>query len=207
MVSYEVLYGRPCRASNCWAEVGGKCLIGPDVVQEAAEKVEIIRKRLQAAQSRQKSYADNRRRDLKFTVGDHVFLKVSPMKGLMRFGTKGKLAPRFIGLFEILERIGAVAYRLALPPQLANVHNVFHVSMLRKYKRDDSHVIEWQDLDLQENTSYVEKPVRILDRKEDVLRTKTVHLVKVLWNHHEIDKAFWEQEREIREKYSHLFEQ
>ena len=94
------------------------------------------------AQSRQKSYADVRRRDLEFEVGDHVFLKVAPMRGVLRFGKKGKLSPRFIGPFEILERVGAVAYKIALPPNLATVHNVFHVSMLQKYTPDPTHVIE-----------------------------------------------------------------
>ncbi|XP_058075738.1 uncharacterized protein LOC131224218 [Magnolia sinica] len=207
MTLYEALYGRPCCAPNCWTKVSEKSLVGPDIVQEATEKVEIISKCLQAAQSHQKNYANNRRGDLEFTMRDHVFLKVSPMKGLMRFGTKGKLASRFIGPFEIRECVGAVAYRHALPPQLASVHNVFHVSMLRKYERDASHVIEWQDLELQEDTSYIEKPVQILDYKEHVLRTKTILLVKILWLHHGADEASWESEVEIREKYPHLFEE
>ncbi|XP_058106495.1 uncharacterized protein LOC131249747 [Magnolia sinica] len=189
MAAYEALYEQSCRAPNCLTKVDEKSLVGPNIVQEATEKVEIIRKRLQATQSRQKSYANNRRRDLEFAMGDHVFLKVSPMKGLMRFGIRGKLALRFIGPFEILERVGAIAYQLALPPQLASVHNVFHVSMLRKYERDASHVIEWQDLEQQKDTSYIEKPVRILDRKEHVLRTKIIPLVKILWLHHGADEA------------------
>lgn len=130
MAPYEALYGRPCRSPLCWAEVGDNILIGPDLIQETTEKIKIVRQRLLTAQSRQKSYADQRRRPLEYKVGDHVFLKVSPRRGIKRFGKTGKLALRFIGPFE--EPIGEVAYKLALPPQLSNVHNVFHVSMLRK---------------------------------------------------------------------------
>ena len=151
MAPFEALYGRPCRSPVCWAEVGDKNLLGPDLVQETTEKVAVIRERLRTAQSRQKSYADRRRRPLEFEVGDYVFLRVSPKKGLIRFrkaGSSGKLAPRFIGPFEIIGRVGAVSYRLALPPSLAHVHDVFHISMLRKYEPDPSHVIEWAGLEL-----------------------------------------------------------
>ena len=136
MAPFEALYGRHCRSSVCWTEVGDKSLLEPELVRETTEKVALIRERLRTAQSRQKSYADRRRRPLEFNVGDHVFLRVSPKKGLVRFNRGGgKLAPRYIGPFEVLERVGAVAYRLALPPQLGNVHNVFHVSQLRVYPR------------------------------------------------------------------------
>ena len=118
-------------------------------------------------------------RPLEFEVGDSVFLKVSLSKGIMRFGKKGKLSPCFIGPFEILERVGDVTYRLALPPQLSGIHNVFHISMLRRYNPDPSHVIEYEALDIQGDMSYVEKPIRILDRKERVLRTKKIPLVKI----------------------------
>ncbi|KAL5538486.1 hypothetical protein UlMin_044642 [Ulmus minor] len=122
------------------------------------------------AQSRQKSYADRRRRPLEFKEGDYVFLKVAPMKGVMRFGKKGKLSPRYIGPFEILERIGRVAYKLALPSELASVHNVFHVSMLRKYVSDPSHVLESEPIEVREDLTYQEQPVQILDRKDKALR-------------------------------------
>ena len=107
-------------------------------------------------------------------------MRVSPLKGVKRFGVRGKLSPRFIGPFEILERVGEVAYRLALPPALANVHNVFHVSMLRKYVSDPTHILSYKHLELDEDLSYEEKPVQILDQKDKVLRTKTISLVKVL---------------------------
>lgn len=109
--------------------------------------------------SRQKSYADNRQRDLDFNIGDHVFLKVSPTKGAMRFGKKRKLSPRFVGPFEVLKRIGEVAYSIAILPQYANVHNVFHVSMLRKYVPDPKHIIFHKDLPLQDDLSYIENAV------------------------------------------------
>src|SRR5262249_27220454 len=152
-------------------------------IQDSAEKVQLIRKRLLASQSRQKSYADQRQKELAFEVGDHVFLKVSPTKGVIRFGQRGKLKPRFIGPFEILERIGAVAYRLALPPSLDGVHDVFHVSMLKKYVTDPSHVIEHPLGAIQPDMTFKVHPIRILDRKTQELRSKSIPLVKVLWQH------------------------
>ena len=160
---------------------------------------------MKVTQDRQKSYADTRRKDLEFEVGEKVFLKVAPLKGVLRFGKKGKLSPRFIGPFEILERIGILAYRLALPPHLSSVHDVFHVSMLRKYVYDPTHVIEYEPLVVHENLTYEEKPVRILDRKEQVLRNRVIPLVKVLWRNHAVEEATWEREDEMRAKYSFLF--
>jgi len=119
MAPYEALYGWKCRSPVCWFEVGEKRLMGLELIQITSEKIEVIRNKLKTAQSRQKSYADKRRRDLEFLVGDCVFLKVSPTKGVFRFGKKGKLSPRFIGPYEILERVEAVAYRLVLPPNLS----------------------------------------------------------------------------------------
>nr|CAD1839633.1 unnamed protein product [Ananas comosus var. bracteatus] len=142
---------------------------------------------------------------LEFTVGDHVFLKVSPTKGVIRFGLRGKLNPRYIGPFEILERVNNVAYRVALPPSLAGVHNVFHVSMLRKYVQDPKHVIDYSPIQLRDDLSYEEQPIRILDRREKVLRKRTVQLVRVLWRHHAENEATWEPEEEIRSKYPQLF--
>ncbi|XP_059627120.1 uncharacterized protein LOC132269918, partial [Cornus florida] len=183
------------------AVVSETTALGPNIVLETTEKIKLIRQRLLTAQSRQKSYADKRRRSLSFEVGDHVFLRVSPRKGLMRFGKSGKLSPRFIGPFEILDRVGEVAYRLALPPQLDRVHNIFHVSMLRKYEPDPSHILSWVDVDIDEDISYEEGPVQILDTQQNVLRNKTIPMVKVLWRHHEVDEATWELEQEVRSKY------
>ncbi|XXG82457.1 hypothetical protein AAC387_Pa10g0403 [Persea americana] len=167
--------------------------------------MQLIRQRLRVAQSRQKSYADVRRRDLEFAAGDKVFLKVSPTKGVMRFGNKGKLSPRFVGPFEILERIGDMAYRLALPPQLVDVHDVFHVSMLRKYEPDPSHVLSFEELTLEKNLTYEEIPMQILDRQEKVLRNKRINLVKVLWRNHSMEEATWESEEDMKQQYPHLF--
>ena len=158
------------------------------------------------AQSRQKSYADIRRRDLEFEVGDMVFLKVAPMKGVLRFGKRGKLNPRFIGPFKILERIGNVAYRLALPPTLSAVHNVFHVSMLRKYMADPSHVVEYEPLQLKGDLSYEEQPTRILAKEVKALRNREIAMVKVLWQNHQFSEATWEREDEMKAKYPELFE-
>ena len=133
MAPYEALYGRRCRTPVCWDEVGEARLLGPEIVQHMAEQVKIIRAKLKAAQNRQKSYADEKHRDVHFDVGDRVFIKVSPWKGVMRFGRKGKLSPRYIGPYEILERIRKLAYRLELPFELSQLHNVFHIYMLRKY--------------------------------------------------------------------------
>ncbi|XP_028084511.1 uncharacterized protein LOC114285649 [Camellia sinensis] len=124
----------------------------------------------------------------------------------MRFVKSGKLSQRFIGPFEILERIREVAYRLALPPQLLGVHNVFHVSMLKKYEPDPSHLLDWFDLEVDEDASYKERLIQILDTREQVLRGKTIPLVKVLWRHHGVEEVTWEREAEVRSKYPDLFE-
>ncbi|GAV64392.1 Chromo domain-containing protein [Cephalotus follicularis] len=138
-------------------------------------------------------------------MGDHVFLKVSPWKGVQRFGKKGKLAPRYIGPFEILERVEEVAYQLALPPALSNVHNVFHISMLRRYIPDPSHVLDYDTVPVQDDLSCEELPARILDRKTQTLRSRTISMVKVQWQYHKPDEATWEREEDIRERYPHLF--
>jgi hypothetical protein len=158
------------------------------------------------AQSQQKSYADQHQRKLEFEVRDQVFFKVSPMKGVIWFGKKGKLSPRYVGPFEVKEVIGQVAYRVALSPELAGVHDVFHVSTLWKYVHDPSHVISYKPLQIHENLSYEEVPIQILDHKEQQLRTKTISLVKVLWRNHGVEEASWELEQEMRNKYPHLFQ-
>ncbi|RVW79757.1 Transposon Ty3-G Gag-Pol polyprotein [Vitis vinifera] len=206
MAPFEALYGRKCRSPICWNDVGERKLLGPELVQLTVEKVALIKERLKAAQSRHKSYADQRRRDLEFEVGDHVFLKVSPMKSVMRFGRKGKLSPRFVGPFEILERVGTLAYKVALPPSLSKVHNVFHVSTLRKYIYDPSHVVELEPIQIFEDLTYEEVPVQIVDVMDKVLRHAVVKLVKVQWSNHSIREATWELEEEMREKHPQLFQ-
>ena len=197
MAPFEALYGRPCRSPTCWAETGEHHLIGPELIQQTTYAIKIIKRRLKAAQDRQKSYADIRRHPLEFSVGNHVFLKVSPRKGISHFGFKGKLSPRFIGPFEILERIGPVAYRLALPPMLSSIHNVFHISMLRKYEPDPSHILDWEDLRLDPNISYEERPIQVLASESKVLRNKIIPMVKVLWQHHSEEEATWELESDM----------
>ncbi|KAL0534055.1 hypothetical protein IC582_028332 [Cucumis melo] len=207
MAPFEALYGKCCRSPVCWGEIGEQRLMGPELVQSTNEAIQKIRSRMHTAQSRQKSYADMRRKDLEFEIGDKVFLKVAPMKGVLRFERRGKLSPRFLGPFEILERIGPVAYRLALPPSLSTVHDVFHVSMLRKYVPDPSHVVDYEPLEIDENLSYVEQPVEILAREVKTLRNKEIPLVKVLWRNHRIEEATWEREDDMRSRYPELFEE
>ena len=205
MAPHEALYGRRCRTPLCWDQVVDSSVVSTDIVEEANEKIRVIRQRLQTAQSRQKSYADRRRRELEFEVGDLVYLKVSPLKGVQRFGLRGKLSPRFIGPFEIVERIGPVAYRLRLPESLAQVHDVFHVSTLRKCLADPSQLATVEATPVQEDLPYVESPVQILDRKEKVLRNKIVSLVKVLWPGQKYEEATWEPEAQMQSTYLYLF--
>ena len=155
--------------------------ITPEFVENTTNSVKKIQARMKSAQSRQKSYADKRRRPLEFQVGYSVFLKISPFKGIIRFGKRGKLNPRYIGPYEILERVKKAAYRLALPPNLATVHSVSHVSMLRKYVPEESHVLKREPIEIHEDLSLHERPVWILDFKVKTLRNKEILLVKVLW--------------------------
>ena len=180
MSPYEALYGKQCRTPLCWNGTGERKLLGLEIVQTIVDKVNVIRARLKAAQDRQKSYANKRRKDLEFEVEYRVFLKLSPWKGVVRFGKRGKLSPRYIGPFEIFERIGLMAYRLDLSEELSLVHNVFHISMLLKYISDPSHVLETPEIELSDELSYVEEPVQILGREEKELCNKTISLVKVL---------------------------
>ncbi|XP_069150379.1 uncharacterized protein [Solanum lycopersicum] len=176
------------------------------LLRESLDKVKLIQDRLLMAQSRQKSYADRKVRDLEFMVGEKVLLKVSPMKGVMRFGKKGKLSPRYIGPFEVVERIGKVAYQLALPPGLSGVQPVFHISMLKKYHQGGDHVIQWDSVLLDQNFTYEEEPITILDRQIRNLRSKEIASVKVQWKHRPVEEATWEIEADMRSKYPHLFE-
>ncbi|OMO65975.1 reverse transcriptase [Corchorus capsularis] len=205
MAPYEALYGRKCRTPVCWDEVGERKLLNIELIDDMVEKVKMIRNRLKIAQDRQKSYADHRRRDLEFEVGDAVFLKVSPWKGVIRFCKGGKLAPRYIGPFEIVERIGPVAYRLNLPSELGRIHDVFHVSMLRKYVLDPSHVLQALPVELDEKLNSEVQPVGILDRQMTNLRNKQVPIVKVLWRSQTVEEMTWEPEEAMRKQYPHLF--
>ncbi|XP_070014611.1 uncharacterized protein [Nicotiana sylvestris] len=179
MAPYEVLYGRRCRSPVGWFEPGEARLLGTDLVQEALDEVQIIQDRLRKAQSRQKSHADRKVRDVAFMVSERVLLRVSSMKGVMRFRKKGKFSPRFIGLFEIFDRVGGVAYKLALPPRLSAVHPVFHVSMRRKYHDVPSHVLDFSTVQLDKDLSYEEEPADILDQQVRQLRSKSFPSMRV----------------------------
>ncbi|XP_073279544.1 uncharacterized protein [Primulina huaijiensis] len=186
-------------------EVAERGEFGPDLIKQTAELVVKIRDRKKTAQSRQKSYADKRRRELEFVVGDHVFVKIAPMKGVIRFGGKDKLSPRFIGPFEILKRIGSLSYRVMLPQMLAGVHNVFYISMLRKYMSNPSHVLNYESPQLTPNMSYEERLTQILGRQERRLRNKVIQMVKVKWLNHSEEEAIWETKRDMRSRYPKLF--
>ena len=131
-------------------------------------------------------------------MGEKVFLKISPWKGVLRFRKRGKLSPRYISSYEVIERVGPVAYRLALPPELSQIHDVFHVSTLRRYRSDPSHIFQAQPLELKDNLSYEEEPIAIVARETKVLRTKITPLVKLLWKHHGSEEATWERGEDIR---------
>jgi hypothetical protein len=205
MLPFETLYGRKCRAPLYWDQTRGSQFFGPKLIQEAEEQVCIITENLRVAQTRQKSYADNRRRPLKFEEGDHVYLKVSPLRGMRRFKGKGKLSPRFIGLFRVFRRVEEMAYQLELPDNLSDVHNVFHVSQLKKCLRVPEEQLPMEDLSVQDNLTYVEYPIKILDTLTRVTRNKVIKMCKVQWSHHGEDEATWEREEELRIDFPHLF--
>ncbi|GJX39670.1 putative reverse transcriptase domain-containing protein [Tanacetum coccineum] len=156
---FEALYGRKCRSPVCWAEVGDVQLTGPKIIHETTEKIVQIRQRLQAARDRQRSYANIRRKPLEFQVGDRVLLKVSPRKGVIYFGKRGKLNPRYIEPLKILEWIGLVAYKLELPEELSNVYSTFHISNLKKCLSDESLVILMKELHLDDKLNFVEEQI------------------------------------------------
>ena len=159
----------------------GRCWVLKKVpwVEQAYDKVKIIRQRIQATQSRQKSYANNRKKDLEFEVEDKVFLNVTPLKGL-EFEKRKKLKPRYVGPFAVLRQIGKVLYQLELPTNLSRIHNIFHVSLLKKYHPDPAHVLQLEEIEVDESLTYSEQPVRILDQKVKISRNKQIFLVKVL---------------------------
>jgi hypothetical protein len=202
MAPFEALYGRRCRTPLNWSQAGERTLFGPKLVQEDEEKVSVIRENLRAAQMRQKSYHDKTKASREFEVGNYVYLKVSPTKGVQRFGVKGKLAPCYIGPYEVTEKFGTVAYRIRLPDQLSTVHDVFHVSQLKKCEQvPETQIIEETNAEIEPDLSLAEYPMRVLDHKERQTRRQTVKMYKVQWSHHTEEEATWETEQFLNTKY------
>jgi hypothetical protein len=202
---FEVLYGRKCRSPICWFEPRSNKDFETDFIKEKQDIIDIIRDRLKIAHSRQKSYADQKRRTWEPNVGDMVYLKVSPMKGIRRFRINGKLSPRYIGSFKILSQNRSVAFELELPAKLKQVHNVFHVSQLRKCLKAPEDSITHDDLDLQADLTYVEKPTKILEENWKRLQNRAIKFCKVKWKHHSEREATWKKEEELRQAYPELF--
>ncbi|GJZ46165.1 putative reverse transcriptase domain-containing protein [Tanacetum coccineum] len=189
---YEALYGRKCRSPVCWAEVGEAQLTGPEMIQETTEKIVLIKQRIQAAQDRQKSYADLKRKPMEFKVGDMVMLKVSPWKGVVRFIKRGKLNPRYVGPFKVLAKVGDVAYTLELPQELSRVHHTFHVSNLKKCYADEPLAMPLEGVHIDDTLQFVEEPVEIMEREIKRLKRSRIPLVKVRWNSRRGPEFTWE---------------
>jgi hypothetical protein len=201
MAPFEDLYGRRCRTPLSWSETGERKIFGSDLVVEAEDKVKVIQANLKAAHSRQNSYADQRRKPLQFQVGDFVYLRVSPTKGVQHFGIKGKLAPRYVGPFEILEVCGPVAYRILLPSQLTAIHDVFHISQLKKCIKVPTQIVEARAIEIEPDLSYTEQPIQILDIQERVTRRKKIKMYKILSDHHTEEEATWETESYLQRNF------
>ncbi|GKE78219.1 putative reverse transcriptase domain-containing protein [Tanacetum coccineum] len=201
---FEALYGRKCHLLIMWAEVGEGQLIGPELVQETTKKISQIKNRLKAACDRQKSYADKRRKPLEFSIGDYVFLKVSPWKGVVRFGKKGKLALRFVGPFEIIEKVGPVAYMLDLLEELDDVHDTFYVSNLKKCLTDLTLQVPLDEIQVAAKLNFVEEPMEILEREFKKLKRSRIAIVKVWWNSKRGPEFTWEGEDQMKLKYLHF---
>ncbi|GKE10113.1 putative reverse transcriptase domain-containing protein [Tanacetum coccineum] len=183
---FEALYGQKCRSPVCWAKVGQVQLNGPEIVQETTERIIQIKQRIQTARDRQKSYAHLKRKPMGFQLEDKVMLKVSPWKGVVRFGKRGKLNPRYVGPFKVLKKVGTIAYKLELPQELSRVHNTFHVSNLKKCYSDDPLVVPLEGLQVDDKLHFVEEPVEIMDREVKQLRRSRVPIVKISFRKEEI---------------------
>lgn len=207
MAPFDALYGRKCRTPVNWIETGDKGFYGIEYVQDAEEIVRTIQQHIKAAHSRQKGYADQRRRPLEFQVGDYVYLKVSPMRGVRRFGIKKKLAPRYIGPYRIIARKGKVAYQVQLPPEMSAVFPVFHVSQFKKCLRvPEEETVPSSDIRVGSDLEYYEKPERILDTKVRVTRNREVKTFKILWSNHGPNDATWETEAYLIANYPYFYE-
>ncbi|GKB59683.1 putative reverse transcriptase domain-containing protein [Tanacetum coccineum] len=189
---FEALYGRKCRSPICWSEVRDSQLTWLELIRETTEKIVQIKNRLLAARSRQKSYADVRRKPLEFNVGDMVMLKVSPWKGVIRFGKRGKLSPRYVGPFKIVDRIGPVVYKLELPNELRGIHNTFYVSNLKKCLADENLIIPLGEIQVDDKLHFIEEPIEIMDREVKQLKQSWIPIVKVRWNSRRGPEFTWE---------------
>jgi hypothetical protein len=198
MSPFEPLYGWLCRTSLSWFESGESVIFSPDNVTEAEDKVKQIQANILVVQSRQKSYADKRCRTMEFEVGDHVYLRVFPMKCVRRFGIKGKLAPHYIGPYAIIDKYGPLSYQVELPSKLSGVHNVFHVSQLKRCLKPPTDVDMEDTVPLEPDLTYKSYPIKILDQQDWVTHNKTTQFYKVQWNDHSEDEATWEHEDFIR---------
>nr|XP_016469213.1 PREDICTED: uncharacterized protein LOC107791632 [Nicotiana tabacum] len=185
----KALYGSQCRSPVGWFDPGEAILLGTNLVRDALEKVKLIQEGLRTTQYKKKRYADQKVLDVAFMEGEKVLLRVSPMKEVMMLGKRGKWSPWFTSPFEVLEKVGKVAYRLALPPILSGVHPVLHISMLSKYHEDKSHLLDLNTVQLDENLAYEEEPVAILDRQVRKLRSKVIASIKVQWRCQPVDEA------------------
>nr|GFB61300.1 putative reverse transcriptase domain-containing protein [Tanacetum cinerariifolium] len=179
---FEVLYGRKCRSPVCWTEVGEAQILGPELIQKTTEKIIQIKHKMQAARDRQKSYADKKRKPMDFQVGDKVMLKVSPWKEVVRFGKRGKLNPRYVRPYRVLEKFRTISYKLKLPQELSRVYNTFHVSNLKKCYSDDPLTVPLDGLRIDDQLHFVEEPVEIMDCEVKRLKRSRIPLVKVRWN-------------------------
>jgi hypothetical protein len=208
MAPFEALYGRKCSTLLFWNQTCESQLFGPDSIREVEKQVEIIKENLKAAQSRQKSYVDPRRREVVLEVGDYAYLRVSPIRGPRRFNLRGKLSPRFIRPFKIVERKGEVAYQLELPAQLSGVHDLFHVSLLKKCTSEVKiEPVQLEDIQMENDLTYKEYPVKILDTSERVIGSKIIRMCKVQWSHHTEEEATWEREDELKEDFPQLLDE
>jgi hypothetical protein len=201
MSPFETLYGRPCHTPLSWSESDERVIFDPNIVTEAEEKVRQIQTNILAAQSHQKSYTDKRCRPLKLEVGDHIYIRVSPMKGVRRFGIKGKLAPHYIGLYPIIDKYGTTSYQMELPSKLSGVHNVFHISQLKRCLKPPTNIVIEDTIPLEPDLTYKSYPTKILDQQERVTRNKTTRFYKVQWKDHSEDEATWEHEILLRSNY------
>nr|GEX72508.1 putative reverse transcriptase domain-containing protein [Tanacetum cinerariifolium] len=192
---YEARYGRKCRSQ----------LTGPELIQETTEKIVLIKQRMQAAQDRQKNYADRKRKPMEFQIRDSVMLKVSPWNRVVRFGNRGKLNLRYVRPFKVLAKVGKVAYKLELPQELSRVHHTFHVSNLKKCYSDEPLVMSLEGVHIDDTLRFMEEPVEIIEREIKRLKQSRIPLVKIRWNSRRGPEFTWERKDSFKKKYPHLF--